>query len=94
MHAVRREPRAIAGHGDALTVDDRKGLLGLRAVAEVAERNAPAPRGPADFVVARREESAPICGEHRRARRGRRSRATRAARTDAPNAIPPVSDAP
>ena len=88
------EPRPVAGDGDALAVDDREGLLGLLPVAEVAERHAPAPRGPADLVVARREESAAVRRRAPPPRPRARSRATLAARRVAPKAIPPVSDAP
>src|SRR5206468_2723311 len=61
--AIRCEARPIARDSDALAVDDRKRLLGLLPIAEVAERHAPAPRGPADLVFARHEESTPIRGE-------------------------------
>ena len=62
--SVGREPRAVARDGDALAVDEREGLLGLLRVAEIAERDVAAPRGPADLFVARREEAATIRRQH------------------------------
>ena len=60
--------RAVAGDRDALAVDDRERLLGLPAVAEIAERHAPASRRPADLVVARLEEATAVRREDRRSR--------------------------
>src|SRR4029453_3389943 len=62
--AVRLDASAIARDRVALATDGREGLRGLLGVLEVAERNRPAAREPADLVGAGRDESGEVLLQH------------------------------